>query len=319
MVPPGIRAYLRLRARVVGRQVRELGWWRLVVLGLLLGVALARALVLAAGSASMAWLVPVAVGVLLASAHRRRNDLPFLQLAVPHPQQWMALEYALLAGPVALALLALGRPAPVLPTVLLAAGAAWVPAAAADSATRRRPSVFRSVAFEWVSGARRGLLLAWLGLLVGAVYARHTAAGPAAALVLWLLLLAPMYGTPEPWQQLLPVLRSPAAWLRGRVGWGLLYFGLTSAPLAWVLAGSPAGRGGAVALLAWSALVLTMLILAKYTFYPQAMLGQLAQAGVLVVALSIVGSNPAFVALLLACFLGLLWKSARRLSQFRHD
>ncbi|UYZ64338.1 hypothetical protein [Hymenobacter weizhouensis] len=314
-----VQAYLRLRARVVGRQLRELGWWRLVALGLLLGLALARALATAAARPATSWLVPPAVALFVASGHRRRADLTFLALTMPQPRPGLAAEYSLLATPAALALLAWGRWGPALLTVALAAAVAWLPAATAGTGSSRRRSLFRSVAFEWVSGGRRGLLVAWAGLLGVSVYTRATAAGPALALVAWLLLLVPLYGTPEPWPQLLAVLRSPAAWLRGRVGWGLLYFGLTSAPLAWVLAGGPAGWAGTAGLLAWCAVVLTMLVLAKYAFYPQALLAQLAQAGVVVVGLSILSNNPAYLALLVACLLGLLWKSSRRLSHFRHD
>ena len=315
-----MKHYLRLRARLLGRQVRELGWVRLLALGSLLALVLGKALVTAATHPNLVWLVPGAVGLLLLSQHRRRPDLPFLHLTTPEFRGWLAAEYALTALLPALVMLALGQPGPALLTVLLAAAVALLPRAAAPAAKSRRAGVFRSVAFEWVSAGRRPWLgLAWLGLLAAAGATRQGSTGPAVAVVGWLLLTLETYGPAEPWSWLLPVLRSPAGWLRGRVGWALLYFGLTVAPLAAVLALGPAGAGGTAALLLWCALVLTMVVLAKYAFYPHATLARLTQAGGVVVGLSILGSNPAYLALLLACFLGLLLKSRSQLAQYRRE
>ncbi|OWP62620.1 hypothetical protein CDA63_13340 [Hymenobacter amundsenii] len=195
-----------------------------------------------------------------------------------------------------------------------------VPAAAAPASRRRRPSWFRSVAFEWVRAGRGpGLWLAWLGLLAAAGLTRAGSTGPALAILAWLLLTLETYGLAEPWSWLLPPLRSPSAWLRSRVGWGLLYFGLTVAPLAVLLALGPAGVGGTALVLGWCAVVLTMIILAKYAFYPHATLGRLTQAGAVGVGMSILGSNPAYLVLLLVCFLGLLLKSRNRLRQYRAE
>ncbi|MBT9394693.1 hypothetical protein KLP40_16090 [Hymenobacter sp. NST-14] len=315
-----MKHYLRLRARLLGRQLRELGWARLLALGSLLGLGLGKALVTAATRPALVWVVPGAVALLLLSRHRRRPDLLFLHLTTPEFRGWLAAEYALLALLPALVVLALGRLAPALLTVLLAAAVALLPRAPAPASQLRRNGLFRSVAFEWVSAGQRPWLgLAWLGLLGVAAATRQGSTGPAVAVVGWLLLTLETYGPAEPWSWLLPVLRSPGSWLRGRVGWALLYFGLTVAPLAAVLALGPAEAGGTAALLLWSALVLTMLVLAKYAFYPHATLSRLTQAGAVVVGLSILGSNPAYLALLLACFLGLLAKSRSQLAQYRQE
>ncbi|MBX0289947.1 hypothetical protein K3G63_05820 [Hymenobacter sp. HSC-4F20] len=312
--------YLLLRGRLLGRLLRELGWVRLLLLGTLLGLVAARALVLAAAHAGAAWTVPLVVAGLIVSTHRQRADLPFLRLMVPAFRRWLAAEYALLSLPAALLLLAYGRVVPGLLTPLLAAGAALAPPATARSARRRRASLFRSVAFEWVSAGRQGGVgLGWVGLLTLALLTRHTATGPALALVGWVLVLLEVYGPAEPWTWLLPVLTSPRRWLAARVGWALLYFGLTVAPLAAVLLISRAGGGATAGLLLWASAVATTVVLAKYAFYPHATLGRLTQAGAVVVGFSIVGSNPAYGALWAACFLGLVVKSQRRLAPYRYD
>lgn len=310
--------YLRLRATLLGRQLRELGWWRLLALGVMLG--LARALFMAATHPTLAWVVPLAVVLFVLSLHRRRADLAFLHLAAPEFRGWLVTEYALGSLPVALVLLGWGRIGPALLTVAGAAATVLVPAAAAPASRVRWPTWFRSVAFEWVSVGRRPALgLAWLALLGVAIATRKGGTGPALAALVWLLLALGTYGPAEPWSWLLPVLRTPGAWLRARVGWGLLYFGLTVAPLAAVLASGPAGAGGTVLVLGWCAVVLTMVVLAKYAFYPHATLARLTQAGAVVVGMSVLGSNPAYLALLLACFLGLLLKSRSQLGQYRRE
>ncbi|MDU0368928.1 hypothetical protein ACFPAF_00865 [Hymenobacter endophyticus] len=300
---------------MLGRLVRELGWWRPLVLGMFLVLSLGRALFVAAASSGLGWVVPVVVGALALSLHRRRADLAFLHLAAPRFRPWLAAEYALLSVPVALVLLGRGRPGPAALVLMLAAAAALAPVAGAAAQHGPGRSPFRSVAFEWVSLGRRWWLGGgWLGLLLIACATRTTATGPALTVVGWLFLLTEAYGPAEPMLWLLPVLRQPAAWLRSRVGWAWLYFGLTVAPLAYVMLQGPAGVGGTLALLAWCATVLMMLVLAKYAFYPHATLSRLTQAGAVVVAVSILGSNPAYMALLAACFLGLLVKSRHRLA-----
>ncbi|MBT2559372.1 hypothetical protein J7E24_16405 [Hymenobacter sp. ISL-91] len=312
--------YLRLRARLLGRQLRELGWWRLLMLGALLGLAAARALFTAAAHPTLAWVVPLVVVLFVLSLHRRRADLPFLHLSAPGFRVWLAAECALGSLPVALVLLGWGRVGPALLTVTGAAMVALVPAAALSASRQWRPTWYRSVAFEWVSVGRRPVLgLAWLVLLAVAIVTRASSTGPALAVLAWLLLTLDTYGPAEPWSWLLPAMRTPGAWLRQRLGWGLLYFGLTVAPLAAVLANGPAGVAGTGLALGWCAAVLTMVVLAKYAFYPHATLGRLTQVGAVVVGMSVLGSNPAYLALLLACFLGLLLKSRSRLEQYRQE
>ncbi|WP_139922441.1 hypothetical protein [Hymenobacter sp. DG01] len=313
-----MQTYLTLRVRLLIRLLRELGWWRLLLLGTLLGLATARALLMAAGSAGAAWLVPVVVAGLIWSLHRQRDDYSFLQLTAPGFRPWLGAEYALLSLPALGVLVAFGRIGAALLTIVLAALVALAPPATARAGRRHGRTVFRSVAFEWVGASRRGAGLLWLGLLGAAVATRHTATGPALAVVGWLLVMLEVYGPVEPWTWLLPALSSPGRWLRERVGWGLLYFGLTVAPLAAVLAQGPAGAGGTAAVLLWCAVVLMMVVLAKYAFYPHATLARLTQAGAVVVGFSILGSNPAFGALLAACFLGLGLKSHHRLAQYQH-
>ncbi|WP_188557636.1 hypothetical protein [Hymenobacter glacieicola] len=216
-----MRNYLFLRVRVLGRLLRELGWWRLLVLGALLTLAGARALVVAASSPFLAWGVPLVVAAMVLGLHRPRPDLTFLQLTAPNFRRWLATEYALLSVLPALFLLVWGRLAPAALTVVLAAAVALVPPATARASRTHQPSLFRSTAFEWVSGGRRvGLGLAWLGLLAVAATTRHTATGPALAVVGWLLLLLDIYGPAEPQTWLLPVLRTPGQWLRNRIGGG---------------------------------------------------------------------------------------------------
>ena len=110
-----------LRLRVLGRLFRELGWGRLLVLGIFLVLATGQALFTAAASATLVWLVPVAVGGFALSLHRRRADLTFLRLSAPGFRVWLAAEYALLSLPVALVLLGLGRPTAAGAVPLLAA------------------------------------------------------------------------------------------------------------------------------------------------------------------------------------------------------
>ncbi|OWP62621.1 hypothetical protein CDA63_13345 [Hymenobacter amundsenii] len=117
-----MKYYLRLRVRLLGRELRELGWWRLLALGTLLGLAIGRALFTAAAHPALAWAIPGGIALFVLSLHRRRADLPFLHLATPEFRVWLAAEYALSSLPAALVLLAWSRPGPALLTV---AGRRW--------------------------------------------------------------------------------------------------------------------------------------------------------------------------------------------------
>lgn len=115
---------------------------------------------------------------------------------------------------------------------------------------------------------------------------------------------------------LLPALRRPQAWLWRRVGLALLYFALTAAPFAWLLGTTRAS--GAGALLLWGGAVQIMVVLARYAFYPNALLVRLTQGAVVAVACLLFG-HPVYPVLLLVAFFGLIWKSRRQLSTFRND
>jgi len=313
-----MKAYLLLRGRVLGRQLAELGWWRLLLLGALLMITLGKALVTLSQHAAGQWLLPPVAFLLTIGQHRQRADLDFLHLTAPHFRPWLAVEYALWSVPGALVLCSFGRVEAGLLTLALVCLVAWAPAGRKHSASLRRRSLFRSEAFELVSGVRQsGTGLAWLPLLLGAFWWRQYAMAPAVALGVWVLLLTSVYATPEPWVMLLPALRQPGRWLRRRVALGLLYFLLTAAPFVWLM-GSAAGWGGAGALLLWGAAVQTMVVLARYAFYPNALLVRLTQGAVVTVACLLLG-HPVYPVLLLVAFFGLIWKSRQQLSTFRHD
>ncbi|WP_426492268.1 hypothetical protein [Hymenobacter sp. 102] len=185
-----MRYYLRLRLHLLLRLLRELGWWRLLLLSTMLLLVLGRALLLAAASQQLVWLVPLGMGALVLSLHRHRADIGFLQLSAPLFRRWLAVEYALLSLPVVLVLLGRSRVLAALLVPIVAAAAAWAPAVNASAARKPARSLFRSVAFEWVSVGRRWWLGAgWLLLLAVAVATRTTATGPALAVVSWLFLL----------------------------------------------------------------------------------------------------------------------------------
>lgn len=315
-MPTLIRAYLRLRARVLGRQLRELGWWRLLLLGSMLLALAANALVQAARSPRGRWAVPLLVLGLLWSAHRRRPDLAFLRTAGPDFRAGLATEYALLALPVALGLLACGGVGPALLTLALPPLVALAGPARERQPRRRRPrSLFRSEAFEWVSGMRTtagGLL--WFALLAGALWQHDTPLGPGLAL----LVVLACYGTPEPPTMLLLAARTPGQFLGRRAGLALGYAALTAAPFGWLLATSSAGPGAAGAVMALLLVLTGLLILIKYAFYPNAFLIRFSQGIVIAFVLSQPG-NPSYLNLLVALAGGLLWQSRRRLRQFRYD
>lgn len=183
--PTPLAAYLRLRLRLLARLLRELGWLRLALLTPLLVLGLLQGLAGLGGHPLGRWLLPLLVGWSLLAAHRQRADGQFLITATPDFRPWLAVEYALLALPLALGIVALRAYGPAALTLALAPLVAWVPPARPDRATRHRwHSPFRSEAFEWVGGLRatKGL---WLWpLLVGlAAWQRAAPLAPVVGLV----------------------------------------------------------------------------------------------------------------------------------------
>ncbi|WP_210516215.1 hypothetical protein [Hymenobacter terricola] len=310
---PALQAYLTLRRRLAWRLLLEVGWVRLALLVPVLLLVLGRALVLAARHPAGQWAVPVVVALLLASAHRQRADLRFLATSAPDFRRWLAVEYGLWALPVAVVLLGFGDWAAAGLTLALAPWAAALPPVRESRSTRHRSrSLFRSEAFEWVSGLRLGGLWAWPLLLAGAVWQHPSPLGPMLALLGWLLVALGCFGTPEPVTMLAMAARSPRQFLQRRLLLGLGCAALTALPFFWLVAVGPAGRGGAVAVaLAWLGLV-GMIILTKYAFYPNATHIRTTQALVVGVALVLPG-NPVYPVLLLVAVGGLMWQSQRRL------
>ncbi|MDB5270940.1 MAG: hypothetical protein JWP58_3980 [Hymenobacter sp.] len=308
-----LRAYLLLRIRLLGRLLREVGAVRLALLAPVLLAALSRGLVLAAPHPAGQWAVPLLTYLALASAHRQRADLPFLFISAPHFRRWLAVEYGLLALPLAVVLAVFNDWGAALLTLALPATAALLPRARDNRSTRHRArSLFRSEAFEWVSGLRGGGLWAWPVLLAGALWQHAAPLGPVVALVAWLLVLLACYGTPEPVTMLVLAARTPGPFLRRRLGLGGGYAALTAAPFFWLLAAGPAGVGGAVAVAAFWLGLVALLILTKYAFYPNATHIRTTQALVVGVALTLF-AHPVYPVLLLVAVGGLIWQSQRRL------
>jgi hypothetical protein len=116
--------------------------------------------------------------------HRQRADLRFLTTRAPHFCRWLAVEYGLGALPVAGALAGFQDWGAALLTVVLPPVAVLLPAARDDQRTRQRArSLFRSEAFEWVSGLRTGWQWAWPLLLAGAWWQQASPLGPGVALL----------------------------------------------------------------------------------------------------------------------------------------
>jgi hypothetical protein len=310
---PSLRAYLLLRLKLLGRLLREIGWLRLLLLVSMLLVAVGRGLVLGASHRAGQWAVPGLTFLMLAQAHRERADLTFLFSSAPQFRRWLAVEYVLVVLPVAMVLAGFQDWAAALLTLALAAAVASLPAARERPRTRHRPrSLFRSEAFEWVSGLRAGGHWAWPVLLAGALWQHAAPLGPGVALVVWLLVLLACYGNPEPSTMLVLAARTPEQFLRRRLGLGVGYAALTAAPFFWLLAAGPAGMGGMIAVaLFWLGLV-ALLILTKYAFYPNAVHIRNTQAMVLAVAL-LFFADPVYPVLLLVAVGGLIWQSRRRL------
>lgn len=272
LAPPApLAAYLCLRARTVGRQLREVGWVRwALLLPFLLALAV-QVLRTATPHPWGRWVLPIGWALFaVLPLHRQRPDWRFLAAAAPAFRPWLAAEYALLTVPLAVGMAALGAPGPAaLALGLAAAVAAAGPARGIFSAQARRRSWFRSAAFEWVSGLRAGRVVwAWPVLLAGAGWWRATPVGPVAALAAWLLVVASCYGTPEPAPMLLLGARTPGQWLRQRLGWGLGYTLLTATPFLGLMAVGPAGPVGALAAGAAGLGLVALMIFAKYAFYP---------------------------------------------------
>jgi hypothetical protein len=165
--------------------------------------------------------------------------------------------------------------------------------------------------------ATKGLLL-WPVLLGLATWQRASPLAPAAALLVWLLVLLACYGTAEPATMLAVAARSPRQFLRHRLGLGLGYAAATAAPFWGLLASGPAGWGGALAVAAaWLALV-ALFICAKYAFYPVETHIRLTQGLVLSIALLLLG-HPLYPVLLLVAAIGLPWQSGRRLRRVIGD
>ena len=311
MIP--LHAYLHLRRLLVVRLLGEIGGLRLALLGPMLVAVVGRALVMAAVHPHWQWAVPGFVAFSLASAHRQRADVRFLATSAPAYRRWLAAEYCLWALPVAAVLAGFGDWGAALLTLALAPAVAALPPARESRSTRQRArSVFRSEAVEWVSGLRTGGRWAWPLLLAGAWWQRTAPLAPVLALAGWLLVVLPCYGTPEPVTMLVLAARTPRQFLRRRLALGLGYGLLTAAPLLWLLGSGPAGPGAAVAVgLVWL-LLLGLLILVKYAFYPNSTHIRVTQALILAVALTMVG-HPVYPVLLLVAVGGAIWQSQRRL------
>ena len=308
-----LRAYLILRLKLLGRLLREIGWMRLALLLPLLLSALGRAVVLGAAHPLAQWSIPLLTFLTLASAHRQRTDLVFLAINAPFFRRWLAVEYGFVALPVAVALALFQDWGSALLTLAMAAAAAALPAARDRPRTRHRVrSLFRSEAFEWVSGLRTGGQWGWPVLLAGAERQRASPMGPGAALVVWLFILLACYGTPEPVTMLVLAARTPGQFLRRRLGLGVGYAALTAAPFFWLLAVGPAGVAGTMAVATFWLGLVALLILTKYAFYPNAVHVRTTQALVLAVALTLF-AHPVYPVLLLVAVGGLIWQSQHRL------
>lgn len=309
-----IGAYLAMRRRLAWRLLLEVGWLRLAVLAPVVIAALGRVLVVAARHPLGQWALPVGFAWLVASAHRQRADLGFLAVSAPRFRRWLAGEYGLWAVPLAVALGLFHDWGAAALSLALAPWAALLPPAREVLGSRKRPrSLFRSEAFEWVSGMRLGGGYVWLGLLAVAVWQHDSPLGPVVALVGWLLVVLGCYGVPEPATMLVLAARTPGAFLRRRLLLGLGYAALTAAPFGWLLAAGPVGVGGALGVGAVWLGLLALLILTKYAFYPNAVHIRITQALLLSSAVTMLG-HPVYPVLLLVAVGGLIWQSRRRLA-----
>ena len=196
---PALRAYLFLRWRLLVRLLVEVGWVRLGILLPMLVLSVGRGVVVAAGHPMGKWAVPVGVALLLASAHRQRADLRFLTISAPGYRRWLAVEYLLWGIPAAVVLV-LFRPGE--PREWVWYWHRWWRGcrrcARLPSTKHKARSLFRSEAFEWVSGLRavgRGLAAAVGRCPVATCFAAGAGdgAGPVVAADYW-----PATGSPNP-------------------------------------------------------------------------------------------------------------------------
>ncbi|MBU6121589.1 hypothetical protein [Hymenobacter siberiensis] len=133
------------------------------------------------------------------------------------------MEYLLLVLPVAGALASFHDWGAAMLTLALSCLAAWLPARRESQRVRHRArSLFRSEAFEWVSGLRAG----------GA-----GGRGPGGVAIYF----AGLSGTPEPVTMLVLATRTPKQFLRRRLGLGVGYAAALGRPV-FLVAGSGAGR-----------------------------------------------------------------------------
>ena len=311
-----MKNYLLLRLKLLGRELVEVGWLRLLLLGPMLLAALLEALRLTAKMPPSQWLLPFVGAGMCWAIHRQRPDLAFLHGAAPNSRRWLLAEYTLLQLPIVGVLLARGAWLPaalalaLVPLITHTSG--WRPTLPA----RKKTNSWRSEAFEWVSGYRKtGAWLIWLLGFGVAAWQRHST-GAALVPIVWTLVVSFFYFTPEDPLMLLQYPGRSGGFLRRKLGLALGFYLLTSLPFAVLLGTGAVTWGGVLALLLWGSLVLTMVILAKYAFYPHA---EPMQAGVIGLAL-LVAVNSVYVALLAAAGGGLIWKSRRHLRQYRwHD
>lgn len=311
-----MKNYLLLRLKLLGRELVEVGWLRLLLLGPLLLAALLQGLRLTAKLPPSQWVLPF-IGVSACWAmHRQRPDLTFLHGAAPHFRRWLLAEYALLQLPIVGVLLARGAWLAAALALALVPLITHTPSKQLVLPVRQKTSIWRSEAFEWVSGYRKtGAWLIWLLGLGVAAWQRHSS-GAALVPVVWTLVVSSFYSTPESSHMLLLYPGRAGGFLRRKLGLALGLYLLTSLPFALLLGTGAVTWGGALALLLWGTTVLAMVVLAKYAFYPHA---EPMQAGVIGLAL-LVAVNSVYVALLAAAGAGLIWKSRHHLRQYRwHD
>jgi hypothetical protein len=157
----------------------------------------------------------------------------------------------------------------------------------------------------------------WVGLLGAALWQRQQPMVAAACLVVWVLLVSSFYCTPEPIDMLLTEARSAARWLRKRVFWAAFYLLLTAVPFLFVVAAAGAGGAAAALLCGWSLLVLTAVVLAKYTFYPHVVTMRFIQGAVVALSL-LIFVDSTYLALFVAALSGLIWRCRYRLQAYRY-
>ncbi|TGE24644.1 hypothetical protein E5K00_05365 [Hymenobacter aquaticus] len=313
-----MKAYLRLRLRILGRQLAELGWLRLLLLGGVLVLTLGKVLELLLARPALQWAAPPLALLATWPGHRRRTDTGFLQIASPAYRQWLLAEYVLWLWPVWGLLLGLGYWAAALATVVAVLPVPFLPVARSTGRRWPRRSLLRSEVFEWVSGFRQlGGWACWLAGLAVAGWQHASTVVPAVVLGGWSLLVTFCYTTPEPTDMVTIYGRGATAFWWRKLALAAVFYLLTAAPFFVLLGLSPAAWPGATALLAWGLLTVSMSVMAKYSFYPQPTLVRLTQGGIVAVALLPL-LNAQYAPILVAVFGGLIWKSRQRLHLYWH-